>query len=250
MTQESCCIIINIRFTDTISSYVADSKVTGNHWVCICSRFEPNLWLYADTLGCSLLENLFQYLGPLKDTVQKVYILSYTEDACLHAAHPHSFRSNKYRTESCTKYVPFQSTDMNICGVATIMSAIVLTNDVLFSHIMKNSSLPRSFSWLKAFDSYSDFIRKTFIVWYIKEMIDLSLLKMEPSGKQVCTTFPYVWQFVYLFLFFFFHFCIIAGSLLQSAVATMLGVMICCVVRQCYFQVIFMDHNYCFHTFI
>ena len=203
MTQESCCIIINIRFTDTISSYVADSKVTGNHWVCICFRFEPNLWLYADTLGCSLLQNLFQYLGPLKDTVQKVYILSYTEDACLCAAHPHSFRSNKHCTESCIKYVPFQSTDMNICGVATIMSAIVLTNDVLFSHIMKNSSLPRSFSWLKAFDSYSDFIRKTFIVWYIEEMIDLSLLKMEPSGKQVCITFPYVWQFVYLFLFFF-----------------------------------------------
>ena len=203
MTQESCCIIINIRFTDTISSYVADSKVTSNHWVCICFRFEPNLWLYADTLGCSLLENLFQYLGPLNDTVQKAYILSYTEDTCLHSAHPHSFRSNKHCTESCIKYVPFQGADINICGVATIMSAIVLINDALFSHIMKNSSLPRSFSWLKAFDTYSDFIRKTFIVWYIEETIDLSLLKMEPSKKQVCITFPHVWQFVYFFSFFF-----------------------------------------------
>ena len=82
---------MNIRLTDTTSSYVADSKVTGNHWVCICFRFEPNLWLYAESLGCSLPENLFQCLGPLKDTVQKVYNLSYTEDACLRVAHLHGF---------------------------------------------------------------------------------------------------------------------------------------------------------------
>ena len=135
--------------------------------------------------------------------MQKVYNLPYTEDACLRVAHPHGFRSNKHCTESCIKYVPFQGADINICGVATIMSAIVLINDALFSHIMKNSSLPRSFSWLKAFDTYSDFIRKTFIVWYIEETIDLSLLKMEPSKKQVCITFPHVWQFVYFFSFFF-----------------------------------------------
>ena len=44
---------------------------------------------------------------------------------------------------------------MKICGVATIMSAIVLTNDALFSYIMKNSLLPGSFSWLKVFEKYS-----------------------------------------------------------------------------------------------
>ena len=125
---------------------------------------------------------------------------------------------------------------MNICGVATIMSAIVLTNDALFSYIMKNSLLPRTFSWLKVFDSCSDSIRKIFIVWYIEETIDLSLLKMEPSGKQVCITFPYVRQFVYLFSFCFFHFYFIIGCLLQSAAATLLGVVICYVVRQCIFK--------------
>lgn len=102
---------------------------------------------------CSIQENLIQYLGPLKDIVQKIYSLSYTEDASLCVAHWDG--SNKHCTKFCVKYIPFKGADMKICGVATIMSAIVLTNDALFSYIMKNSLLPRSFSWLKAFKKYS-----------------------------------------------------------------------------------------------
>ena len=52
----SCCAIVNIRLSERGSKLVADSKNLGNHWVCVHFKFQPNLWVCADTLQC--LENL------------------------------------------------------------------------------------------------------------------------------------------------------------------------------------------------
>lgn len=32
---DSCCIIINIRLSELGNTFVADSRITGNRWVCI-----------------------------------------------------------------------------------------------------------------------------------------------------------------------------------------------------------------------
>ena len=32
---ESCCFIMNTRLSENVHSCVADSRVTGNHWVCV-----------------------------------------------------------------------------------------------------------------------------------------------------------------------------------------------------------------------
>lgn len=32
---DSCCIIMNIRLSELGNTFVADSRITGNRWVCI-----------------------------------------------------------------------------------------------------------------------------------------------------------------------------------------------------------------------
>ena len=50
---DSCCIIMNIRLSETGNTFVANSRITGNHWVCIYNQFVSNVWVYADSLGYS-----------------------------------------------------------------------------------------------------------------------------------------------------------------------------------------------------
>ena len=52
--------IVNIRLSERGSTLVADSKNMDNHWVCVHFRFQPNLWVYADTLGYPIPDNLLQ----------------------------------------------------------------------------------------------------------------------------------------------------------------------------------------------
>ena len=89
------------------------------------------------------------------------------------------FPGNKNCTESCIKYFPFQGTDMNICGAASILSAIILTKEVFLSSIAKYKKLPSSYSWFSKLEKYNKFLRNVFIVWYVNDAIDLSLINMK-----------------------------------------------------------------------
>ena len=40
---DSCCIIMNIRLSETGNTFVANSRITGNHWVCIYYQFVSNV---------------------------------------------------------------------------------------------------------------------------------------------------------------------------------------------------------------
>ena len=48
---DSCCVIMNIRLSETGNTFVVNSRITGNHWVCIYYQFVSNVWVYADSLG-------------------------------------------------------------------------------------------------------------------------------------------------------------------------------------------------------
>ena len=122
---------MNIHLSENGHSCVADSRVTGSHWVCIYFRFKLNLWLYAHSLGYAIADNLFQHLGPFKNSTELIYDLG-NEEASLIMLHSHMFPGNKNCAESCIKYFPFQGTDMNICGAATILSAIILTRKCFY----------------------------------------------------------------------------------------------------------------------
>ena len=112
---ESCCIIMNIRLSEKGKTFVADSTLTGNHWVSIYHQFSTNLWIYADSLGSSPPEHLFQTLRRFRETVQQIYAIDNSNDVNLMIAHSHRIQSNinktqykLYKTMHTTLFTPSQ----------------------------------------------------------------------------------------------------------------------------------------------
>ena len=99
--------------------------------------------------------------------------------------HFHNASNERQCTNSCFKYFSSQRNDMDVCGPANIVSAIVLSNDTFLSGILKAKSPRKRFSWLCMLDKYSGFIRKVLVHWFVKREIDLSLLNMESINLQV-----------------------------------------------------------------
>ena len=119
---ESCCVIMNIPLSEKGKTFVADSTRNGNHWVCIYHHFSTNLWIYADSLGFSLLEHLFQTLRTFRETVQQIYATDNCNDINLIIAHWYGIQSNIHCTKRCMQHFPCQGNDMNICGVSCLPS--------------------------------------------------------------------------------------------------------------------------------
>ena len=174
---------------------MADSTLTGNHWVCIYHHFSTNLWIYADSLGFSPPEHLFQTLRPFRETVQQIYVIDNCDDINLIIAHTHGIQSNINCTKRCIQHFPCQGNDMNICGVASIMSAIVLRNKRFISDILAHKKLPQIYSWLSKLERYSDFLRRVLIIWFLEKRIDLSLINMKTKVKEV-PTFLKFWRVI------------------------------------------------------
>ena len=74
---------------------------------------------------------------------------------------------------------------MDVCGSASIVSAIVLSNDTFLSGVLKTKSLLKRFSWICMLGKYSEFIRKVLVPRFVKREIDLSLLNMGSIIPQV-----------------------------------------------------------------
>ena len=154
---ESSCVIMNIHLSEKGMTFVGDSTHTGNHWVCIFYNFRTNMWIYADSLGFSPPEHLFETLRPFRETVQQIYTIDNSNDMNLIIAHSHGIQSNINCTKRCIQHFPYQGNDMNICGVASNMSAIVLRNEGFMSDILIHKKLLQICSWLSKLERYSDF---------------------------------------------------------------------------------------------
>ena len=85
---------------------------------------------------------------------------------------------------------------MNICGLASILSAVVLMNKSFVSQIMIHRRLAPCYSWFSNLDQYSDFLRRLLIIWYLDRRIDLSLINMEINQTKVSIS-----QFLIVFSF-------------------------------------------------
>ena len=150
---------------------MADSTLTGNHWVCIYHHFSTNLWIYADSLGFSPPEHLFQTLRPFRETVQQIYVIDNCDDINLIIAHTHGIQSNINCTKRCIQHFPCQGNDMNICGVASIMSAIVLRNKRFLSDILTQKKLSQIYFWWSKLEWYSDFPEGSLLLGSYKKLL-------------------------------------------------------------------------------
>ena len=181
----SSCAIVNICLSERGSTLVADSKNSGNHWVCVHFRFQPYRWAYSDALGYPVPENLLQCLENLNKAVSLTYKGGAYNESNLIITHFHDAANERLHTSSCMKYFPLQRIDVDVCDPASIVSEVVFSIDTFSSSILKTKSLPKRFSWLSMLDKYSEFIRKFLIAWFVKKEIDLSRLNMGSIIPQV-----------------------------------------------------------------
>ena len=187
---ESCCLIMNIKLDSSGNSLVADTKNPGNHWVCIYHTFKDNIWLYVDSLGYSRPRDLLERLEVFKSTVQEVYCIDKRDSVQIEAAHDHLNEATC--TTKCIQGFPFQRNNGDICGAASIIFAVLLTNQSLPSQILQVISwkaLPKVYPWLHELDRYGSFIRRVLISWYLEKNINLSLINMNDSQKKVSNCF-------------------------------------------------------------
>ena len=175
---------------------MADSRITGKQWVCIYYQFVSNVWVYVDSLGYSCPDQLYQSLSILRNIVQCIYNFVESNETSLIIAHSHGFRGNKKCNNNCIQYFPYQGSDMNICGLASILSAVVLMNKSFVSQIMIHRRLAPCYSWFRNLDQYSDFLRRVLIIWCLDGRIDLSLTNMEIDQTKVSNS-----QFLIVFCF-------------------------------------------------
>lgn len=182
---DSCCIIMNIRLSETRNTFVANSRITGNHLVCIYYQFVSNVWVYADSLGYSPPDQLYQSLSTLRNTVQCIYNFVDSNEASLIIGHSHGFQGNKKCNNNCIQHFPYQGSDMNSCGLPCILSAAVLMNKSFASQILIHRRLTPCYCWFRNLDQYIDFLRSVLIIWYLDRRIDLLLINIEVNQTKV-----------------------------------------------------------------
>ena len=69
-------------------------------------------------------------------------------------------------TEPGCLMIPYQGPNMNICGLETLITPIILTRE--------DKELPRENDWLWTIHRYNSFCRAIFIGWFIKKKINIS----------------------------------------------------------------------------
>lgn len=193
-TMRSCCMILHIQLSNDRDPVVADCQfsVIGNHWVCLYYSFEENCWLYVDSLGYVKPSNLSHYLESFNAAVQEVH--GKKKNTEINVAHFHS-KGKNICTNKCIESFPFQGTDTNICGAASILSVVILTTQLFPSQISESiasKTLPEVFPWFHELEKYGGFLRRVLILWYLEKKIDLSLINMIPSQKKVKNLFLFL----------------------------------------------------------
>lgn len=144
---DSCCILMNICLSETGKTFMANSRITGNHWVCISYQFESNLWVFADCLGNSPLNQLYQSFSTLRIAVQCMYNLVDSNKTNLIMANSHGFCVSRKCNKNCIKHFEHQGSDMNICGLASILSVVVLINKSFVMQTLIHRRLVPCYSW-------------------------------------------------------------------------------------------------------
>ena len=182
---DSCCILMNICLSETGKTLMANSRITGNRWVCIYHQFESNLWVFVDCLGYSPLDQLYQSFSALRIAVQCMYNFIDSNETSLIMAHSHGFCVNKKCNKNCIKHFKHQGSDMNICGLASILSAVVLIKKSFVKQTLIHRRLAPCYSWFSNLVYYGDFLRRVVIIWDLDSRIDLSLINMDINQRKV-----------------------------------------------------------------
>ena len=120
--------------------------------------------------------NLVSSLRRLLDNLERAY--ESRLNVCNNViAHKHS---NSTKCDKLCSNLPYQERNMDICGLACLIPAIMFTQN---SDLSKKES-----SWVTRLDENSSYLRRFFICCYIRNSIDFELFRKKTNDKENCIT--------------------------------------------------------------
>ena len=168
-------IIINVFQNKDLSTEAAKIGQQGNHWTTLTVDFEQEIWFYSDTLGWSFPNNLFKLILPFVRALREVYQLTLPFDN-LKIAHPH-LSSVTVCDVNCVKNFPYQYPNLNICGIASLFVAYLLSFNAIRQLVISKSKMPSFLNWIFKISDYNDYLRMCFIKWFMIDGIDLNFTR-------------------------------------------------------------------------
>ena len=146
----------------------------GNHWSCLKVDFANKTWI-----GCPLPTNIRLSLEPFLKALTEVWGDNLHTDigttVCVKLAHDHTCSPGNHCMSHCLQNIPFQGDNLNVCGVAVIISATILTG--YFNTIPIEETV-----WLSNIDIYSEYYRKMLITWFLEGKIFINWLSKKDSA--------------------------------------------------------------------
>ena len=161
------CVLVNCGKKDE-NVFIADNLKMGSHWNCFLLDIDSKEIIFCDSLAWNAPHDFLQrinfFTSLFHPTADKVVF-----------AHKEMKKSHRCKDPGCLK-TPYQGTNMNICGIASLISAMVL---------LTQEGRESSKSWLWSIKTYNSFTRAMFIHWFVRNKIDLSdLFPVKVSLKQ------------------------------------------------------------------
>ena len=173
---KTICIIINVRSEESNVYTSYKSRKLGNHWSCFTIYLKERAMVYGDSLGWAFPKDLSGLLKTLFRSINLIYKFERLSPVIL--GHNDQPKSDKC-TAKCIKDFPFQGKNYNICGVAALLTALMLTDKSCFASINKERTVPSYFSWIGDLQRYVDFARGVMVTWLMEQSIDDSYIKQE-----------------------------------------------------------------------
>ena len=136
----SCSVVLNVRNKAGVTE-ILHKHGSGVHWSCVVISFHNGITIYCDSLAWPVPSNLHLVLVPffhalcdVFSTINKAGIRN-QEDVLL--AHNHG--ASNVCEESCLSYLPFQGRNINVCGLACLLSCILLSEKDYLEMILNKS---------------------------------------------------------------------------------------------------------------
>ena len=157
---QSCCVILNVSKTESgDETLIANRGESGNHWSCMYMNLESKTLVYADSLGWPLPINIDSSLQGLLSQIEQHYQFR-LDMTTIKLAHDHD--NITLCTNQCLG-LPFQGESYNVCGLASLISAMMLVGNC--------SLIRKKGNWTTKLEEYEPYLRRFFICCFMTRKI-------------------------------------------------------------------------------
>ena len=163
---ENLCVIANVGKNKLNETYFAINGIGGNHWACFLIEFQTGNIIYCDSLAWDAPADFSLKIEFLTSLIIQEY-------ANCNGSDIHMLNKNNKKS-----LFVFQGPHQNICGIACLVSAIVITDTSIRAEILLRNKLPNELLCLNKLYNYTDFGRYLFIKWYIEKKLHWMILDL------------------------------------------------------------------------